>query len=253
MWDFFNFIKLDKKVRPVNIKIDKKTIYENIDLSSSERKIIAECIEKIEIAYVLNSKNINIQPYSDENMKYESIAFIRIKMRKKEKVERIAEILNCSIPNPIALVFEFEESILIATARKRLSKADKNKAVFERINFTDWINLESLNEAQMQFIDSIRLSNLPHTNFYELYSVLDEAVFLLKNYNLTNCFKISQNEKERVIKREIIEKVKGLEEKLKNIQNRINKEKQFNRKIELNIEAGKIKEEIENLKIKLMR
>ncbi|WP_207669256.1 DUF4391 domain-containing protein [Fonticella tunisiensis] len=251
MWDFFNFIELDKKVRPVNIKIDKKTIYENIDLSSSERKIIAECIEKIEIAYVLNSKNINIQPYSDENMKYESIAFIGIKMRKKEKVERIAEILNCSIPNPIALVFEFEESILIATALKRLSKIDKNRAVFEKINLTDWINLDNIDDLQLQFINAIKMSNLPYTDFYEFYSAIDEAVFLINNSCIVKQFKISQNEEERIHKKDIIENIKSLEEKLAKIQIRINKEKQFNKKLELNIEASKIKDDIEGLKMNL--
>lgn len=250
---FFNLVGFDKKINPVNIRIDKKTIYENIDLSSKEKKMIAECIEKVEIAYVLNSKNIKIQPYSEENIRYESIAFIRIQMRKKDKIENIAELLNYSIPNPIVLIFEFEDEVLIATAPKRLNKADKNKAVFEKINFTDWMKLQNLSELELKFFDSIKLSNLPHTNFYEFYSAIDEAVFLLNNFCIVKQFKISQNEEERIAKRNIIEKIKTLEEKLNKIQSRISKETQFNKKVELNINSCKIKEEIEELKNKIMR
>lgn len=251
MEDFYKLTGFKTKIKEVNIKIDKKTIYENVDINKDERKILSECIEKIEIAYVLNSNNINIQPYKDENIEYESIAFINVKMRKKDKILKIAELLNSSIPNPIVLIFQFEDNINISTAHKRLNKGDKNKTIFENINCTGWINLNDLKDLQLDFFNAINFTNLPHTNFYEFYSTVDEAVFLYDNFNITNNFNISQNDEERILKKEMIEKLNELELNLKNIKISIAKETQFNKKAELNVKGSRIKEEIEMLKKKI--
>jgi len=248
MTDFFEIIELNNNVKPINKKIDKKLLFEQIDLNTTDKKIISEFIEKILIVSVLNKYNVNIQPYTDDEIIYESVLFINVEFRKKEKIQRIAELLNYAIPNPIVLVFSYKDEILISTAQKRLNKVDKNKAVFSIINLTNWIDLNKITNMEQKFIDSLKFHNLPFTTFYDFYTYIDDAVYVLSNIEFFNDFRMFDNFEEKEKIKSQIEEVKVLEEELANIKNMIKNESQFNKKAEYNIKATQLRDEIISLK-----
>ena len=152
----FELLGLDK-VKYLGRKLDKKMFYDKGDLSKEDKRIFIDYIDRIEMSYVLNSSTINIAPFVNEEYYYEAIVYLKVKLKQKDKIDKISKIINNNIPNPLVIIYEFDKEYSISTAIKRLSKTEKNKTVVEESNTTNWLNISSLSQNDKKFIDSINL------------------------------------------------------------------------------------------------
>ncbi|MCM0647358.1 DUF4391 domain-containing protein [Clostridium swellfunianum] len=244
--DIFQQLELNT-ITPVSKKIDKKAFYEQGDFNKNEKKLFIESVEKIEVSYILNSRNINVPSYEDEIVSYQSIMFITVLFRNIGHEDSIAEIINELIPNPAVLIFKYNDGINVFTALKRLNKADNNKVVIEEINSTEWINLSNVKSEQQEFINSIKLSNLSYINFYEFYKKIHESIYVYNNRKHFNSFNELSNNDNLELKKIKIAELQELELQLEKIIKAIRKETQFNKKAALNVKAKEIKQTIEKL------
>lgn len=251
MGDIFQFLCYSDRLEKVGTRIDKKALYENADISSGEKKLIVECIEKMQIEYLLNSKTININAYQDEDRIYQAVVILRVYMKIKENIDKVAQILQKSFPNPTIIFFEYKDEFCISTAHKRINKQDKEKAICGEINLTEFISLDKITEIDKKFLDSIKINNLPFTDFYDFYSFVDEAVCLYKKSNWLGKYEIEQDKEKRIARRQLIDEFERLSNELAKITKQIKKETQFNKKAQLNIEAVKIKNKLDEIKQKL--
>ncbi|SHF39350.1 DUF4391 domain-containing protein [Caloramator proteoclasticus] len=251
MGDIFQLLGYRDRLVSVGTKIDKKALYENAEISAVEKKIIIDGIEKMQIEYLLNSKTINISSYQDEDKIYQAVVILRVYLKNINNVDKIAQILQKSFPNPTIIFFEYGNEICISTAHKRINKLDKEKAICGEINLTGFIPIDKINEVDKKFLESIKINNLPFSDFYDFYSFIDEAVYLYKKSNLLGKYEIEQDEEKRRIRKQLIEEYERLNNELAKITKQIKKETQFNKKAQLNMEAVKIKSKIDELKQKL--
>ena len=173
----FELLGLDK-VKYLGRKLDKKMFYDNGDLSKEDKKIFIDYIDRIEMSYVLNSSTINIAPFVNDEYYYEAIVYLKVKLKQKDKIDKISKIINNNIPNPLVIIYEFDKQYSISTAIKRLSKTEKNKTVVEESNTTNWLNISSLSENDKKFIDSISLSKIPYTNLFDFYKTINDKIYL---------------------------------------------------------------------------
>ena len=165
----FELLGLDK-VKYLGRKLDKKMFYDNGDLSKEDKKIFIDYIDRIEMSYILNSSTLNISSFINDEYYYEAIAYLKVKLKQQDKIDKISKIINNSIPNPLVIIYEFDKEYCISTAIKRLSKTEKNKTVVEESNITDWLNINNLSENDKKFIDSISLRKIPYTNLFDFYN-----------------------------------------------------------------------------------
>ncbi len=61
---------------------------------------------------------------------------------------------------------------------KILNKHNDMKIIVGEIYSSKFINLEQLREYESKFLDSIKITNQPQINLYELYKSKDEGVML---------------------------------------------------------------------------
>lgn len=246
MREIFEILGIDKKVKYIGQKITKKMFYTQVDLSKDDERIFIDFIDKIEMSYVLDSKNINIDIFVNEEYNYSAIGYMIINLKKEDKIDKIANIIQNSIPNPLVIIFEYQNKFCVSTSLKRVNKNDSSKVVVEEINSTPFIDLNNLNENYEKFINSINISNLDYSNFFNFYKGIDDKIFAFKNLKVIGIYEEdNQNIKKT---KEIIEKINIYNEELKKLVSQIKKETQFNKKMKLNVEANKIKSEIETLK-----
>lgn len=210
--------------------IFKKLFYENADLSSSDKAIFTENINKITWLYCLKPETINIPPYKDDTRDYPEIEVIEVNVTKDLKLKRIAEIIMRTIPYPMLLIFQFEDKIQLYMAHQRVNQSDSSKNTIEKFICTEWLGggcplFEKLDIKQMRF-----------TNFFALYS---DIVDVISVYNLSNIMP-STTSLTGVEARKLSEDIESIEQEISVLKAKIKKETQFNRKMELNIEIKKL-------------
>ena len=246
----FELLGLDK-VKYLGRKLDKKMFYDNGDLSKEDKRIFIDYIDRIEMSYVLNSSTINIAPFVNEEYYYEAIVYLKVKLKQKDKIDKISKIINNNIPNPLVIIYEFDKEYSISTAIKRLSKTEKNKTVVEESNTTNWLDISSLSENDKKFIESISLGKIPYTNLFDFYKTINNKIYMFNMSDKIGEYEDISDKKTLKESKQISEKIEKLEVKLKKTLSKLKRESQFNKKMELNVKATEINKEIENLKGKL--
>ena len=243
----FKLLNLDR-VNYLGRRLDKKMFYDNGDFSKEDKKIFVDYIDRIEMSYLINSTNLNIQPFINDEYYYKAIAYLKITLKQDGKLDQISKIINNTIPNPIVIIYELENKYKISTAIKRLSKSEKDKTVIEESRSTPWLDINDLKDNKKIFIESISLNKLPYTNLFDFYKVMNDKIYIFEKSLEFGEYKDINNKEELRLNKEISEKIEKLEADLKKTIIKLKRENQFAKKMELNVKATKLQKEIDELK-----
>ncbi len=212
--------------------IYKKLFYENANLSTSDKKLFTDVINKITWLYCLKPETINISAYKDEIRDYPEIEVIEVLVNKDYKLKRIAEIIMRTIPYPMLLIFKLEGKIQLYVAHQMINQNDSSKNTIEEIIATNWL------ESDNTLFFKLDIKQMRFTNFYTLYNDIVDTISI---YNLSTFVPIDNN-LTGTEARKLSAQIEDLEQKIKNLRSKLKKESQFNRKMELNIEIKKLEE-----------
>ena len=217
--------------------IYKKLFYENANLSSSDKYLFSDIIDKIVWLYCLKPETINVQAYMDEVREYPEIEVIEVIVNKDYGLNRIAEIIMRAIPYPMLLIFKHEDKRRFYVAHQRTSQSDSSKNTIEEFISTDWLGKDSA------LFTKLDIKQMRFTNLYTLYSDIVDAISI---YNISAIMptndKITGAEA-----RELSAKVEDIEQKIANLRSKLKRETQFNRRMELNIEIKRLEKTKNNL------
>ncbi|MDR0911744.1 MAG: DUF4391 domain-containing protein [Methanobrevibacter sp.] len=239
--------------------IPKKQFYEFQELNNRDRNIFIELIEKINWLYTLKEKNIRISPYTNKNRDYCEVEIIQIMLKENKnitnkKIERIADIILRGILYPLVLIFQInknnETNIKIAVSHIKNHLSDSSKITLDGIIFTNWIDLENLDEIDLNLFNSLNIENLSFSHFYKFYSdIVDNIIIYNASKNLEKQLDVHLKDSKEV--KDIYDEINDLNREIKLKKNQITNETQFNRQVEINIEINDLKNEIKSLKVKL--
>ena len=235
----------------VDSTIFKKAFYDNADITKADKDILKDDVEKIILKYSLKEENINVSPYKDEEIEYDEIEIIEVNIFNEGKYKKICELIQKTIPYPLILVIKMDSKILINTAYKRINKNDEEKNTIEQFTYTDWIDLNNMNENQMKFLQSINMKNLSFINMYKLYCSFVEKINILNASKLSGDFNSLKNKDIEIINK-LNDEVNHIDDEINKLRMLIKKESQFNKKMDMNIKIKKLeikrKDLIEELK-----
>jgi len=228
--------------------IYKKLFYENMDLKKADREIFIKYVDKIRWCYSLKENNINIKKFRDEKFEYDEIEFINVYLKSPYKLKRLADIIMRTIPYPMVLSFEYGSEIRIFTGHQRISLADSSKNTIEEYIYTDWIDLNNLDEFDKELFEGLKLQNLSFTNFFSFYNDIIAAIIKYNASKLTGGSHIVLSVEEM---KSVYDEIKTIDFEIELIQAKIKKETQFNRIVELNMEIKRLKDKREELRGRL--
>ena len=241
----------------VDSVIPKKDIFEAADSKSKDKKIFTDLIKQIKWCYNFTEDNIRVDKYVDEVRNYEEVELINInlkydnvhkiiagKFKEDDKIDRIADVVMRFIPYPLILTMQYENELKFYASHIRESKQDYNKIVLDGPRrSTNWMDIDNLSEIEDDFITKIQFENLERENFYKFYNNYLEAIVQHDAAIIAGGpVNLPIDEIER-----IYDGISVLDEKIKEIEKEISEEDNFNRKMDLNIEAHKFKVEKERL------
>jgi hypothetical protein len=227
-------------------RVFKKLFHENAKLGVTDKKAFREDIDVITWQYTLKPNTISIQVYEDNQREYHEVAILQVDLKALNRTNRIAEIIHRAIPYPLIVVFTYKTTCTLSLAHKRFSHAEKGTIVAEDFLTTGWIDLLAPSPVEQAFLDSLAVSDLPHTHFFAFYSAFMDRLVALDCARLTGEYRLESTAPKRQVRRERLSVCHELEIQIDGCKAAIKKETQFNRKVELNM---KMKELGKQLKI----
>lgn len=213
--------------------IYKKLFYENADLSTSDKSLFTDAINKVTWLYCLKPETINITAYKDEVRDYPEVEVIEVLVHKDYKLKRIAEIIMRTIPYPMVLIFKLEDKRQFYVAHQRTNQNDSSKNTIEEFIATDWLDSDSALFAKLD------IKQMRFTNLYALYSDIVDTISI---YNLSAIMPTDDNITGAEA-RELSAQIEDIEQEISSLRAKLKKESQFNRKMELNIEIKNLEKE----------
>ena len=155
-------------------RIALKDIIEQLDPSAKEKRILSSEIESIYLIGVLDLDTIRIQSYIDEDYRYESIYVIRVMLKSNAHFATINERLHMAFPNPILIVYQLNESLILSTAPKRINKNVKEKSVIESIYTTNLFEIDIKHDLLLR---QLNLHTITALNLKEFYEILTDYIY----------------------------------------------------------------------------
>jgi hypothetical protein len=186
--------------------------------NTRQKKEFAKVVEKIRWLNKISKETINL-----EFNEIQEIQIFEIELREKKEIPKLLEVIEKAIPYHIIFLVHYKDEAYISTTKKHPNPLDENKSVIDWTFKSDWFKL-----SESKYI-------------LELRKNID---FVYKTF----CLKISGAKlPEETPIAELInnqEKIKTLKNEIDSLKSQIAKEKQFNKKVELNL---KLKEVENNL------
>ena len=249
MIDFYGFLNIPDTCY-LGKRIFKKLFYDHATLNSTDKKAFSNDIDLIEWTYTLKPSTINIPRYVDEDYEYLEIAVIEVILIEPLRYKRIAQIIQRAIPYPAVIVFKHGLFIALSLAQKRINRSDQSKIMEEEFFDTPWINLEDPSDQETGFLKSLNTNTFSFHHFYGWYADFLQRIVALNCSRHSGAFQV-EPAKTDVDRVEELKAIYDLEQQQCQLRSDLNKETQFSRKVDINIQLKKITKEIEQHKLNI--
>jgi hypothetical protein len=235
----------------LNERIAKKLLVDNGAATPADKRAINEGIDELIWVAALKPNNIGVPAYRDDSREYLEIAILSMRCRAEARSNRITELIHRSIPYPVLLVGINEpdtqnakneisrrtlapaSSLLkVSVADKRFSQSDAQSMVLEDGVTEVQLEADSRLEA---FTSAMNLGKQPRDNLLRLYHGWAAVLDAYRASRITGAF--APNSLSRDERRAAIAEFERIEREISILRNQATKEKQINRRVELNLDV----------------
>lgn len=209
----------DLPIRTIVNKVIPKNAFDSFT-TSKQKKRFTDLLERIRWANKLSAETINL---SGKEIK--EIQILEIELKVQEDISDLIDIINKSIPYPIIFYISFQDKAYVCASKKHQHPINESVSVIDWTFTSKWKNKDKFGQKvvlkkSLDFIYHHFCFQLSSKNFKT--NTIEELAFIEKQH------------KELSLK---IQKLKSL----------ISSSKQYNRKVELNIELQGLSSDLEKL------
>ena len=199
--------------------------------NAADKKFLQDSVQSIYMLASLKTDNTHITVYEDEKELYQEIQFLYVKTKDKDDSTKIYKMLAQLIPYPLVILTEESDGFTIYTGRfEKLSTGFlKLVNVYPSLVYQD----ENLEEVLQQ----ISLIDLPRQNLKTFYDGLRDEI-------ATATAKSQYGEAVANITGEEKDQLDALKKQIEDLRGQIKKERQLNRKIDMQMKLKKLKDEL---------
>lgn len=161
-------------------RIPVKTLVEQLQPTSADKKIIESHIASIKLVSLLNEQTIRIRPYKDEDCSYQAIYVFLIELKKDDSITSLSNLIHSAFPEPTILIYKRTDAYYISLASKRINKIEQGKTVVEDVVITQIPSSITL--------EQLSLENITGTNLKEYYNSIINWFYKLKVLHITKVY-----------------------------------------------------------------
>lgn len=208
-----------------NRTIPKTKFYENANINKSVKDAFVSQIQQIIWAYKLSPETINLSATKS----LLEIQVFNIHLKEPDLYEGVLLSIDKAIPHPIIFQLIYNQKLKVIATYKRSNEADETKWVVDQYYSSGWISPQEQLQLRKPLPMALSLSGLYEQMLKDLIPI--EA-------------KDGENIREQSARlKEITQK----QTEIKKLEADISKEKQFNRKVEMNAQLKILQKQLVNI------
>jgi hypothetical protein len=227
----------------VDRRVPKKLLLEQGAPTAADKRQIQNGIEEIAWVAALKPINIGVPAFRDAVREYLEIAILTVALRSTAKPPRLIELIHRAIPYPLVLVTEHRDAVTLSLAHKRWSQGEAGKVVIEDVRQVQ-LHPDTPSTEEAGFLASIAVSRLPARDLFAVYDGLLQRLAALEAARITGAFAPPESAERASALREGLGEHARLQRDLVILRARADKEKQLNRRVELNLEIKRLEAEL---------
>ncbi len=234
----------------VEKRVPKKILMEQGAPTQADKRNIQDGIEDMFWIAALKPSNVAVPVYRDEVREYLEIAVLSATLRSKAKASRLVELIHRSIPYPTVLLFAQAKSVTFSLAHKRQSLGEAGQVVVDGDIVTVDISKEC--ELEATFMASLAVAKQPAVNLYALYQSWMNRAEELIAARITGHYALSETLSDAAVRKEVIKDHEKIQRELAALRADAVKEKQINRRVEINLKIKQLEAE-RNAKMRILK
>lgn len=189
--------------------------------NSKQKRLFTEAIQRISWTHKLSAETLNL---GAKDIK--EIQIFKIELKEKVDITRALEIINKSIPYHIVFWVEFDQEAFVSTASKHAHPTNEDIAVIDWTFTSDWFKMSD-NRYKFNLKGSL------------------DAVFKDLCVQLTGKPDLKGKSMESILENQ--EETDRLKKEISKLKSSISRCKQFNRKVELNLELKEAEQKLKRI------
>lgn len=240
----------------VNQKLPKTFFKRNFDLTLSEKKLLDDfaTIKQMEVLALVNPETANIPVFNNETVSYEEIIVLAVQTTDEQfdkQKNKIIELIQKYIPNPIVLIIYDEKRMIINVAEKRINSNDATKRVLEKNYTTETIAIQTTDKKQLQFLESLSFDKANKLNLSQYYNHFIQSVVGLQSAQINGTFvaRPIEQSKENVL---LLEQIEAVKQQITTLENLAKKETQVAEMVKYNTKIQEHRKQITELTNKIV-
>ena len=223
----------------VEQRVPKKLLLEQGAPTAADRQQIQDGIEEMAWVAALKPTNIGVPAFKNAVCEYLEIAVLAVVLRPAAKPPRLIDLIHRAIPYPLVLITEHSETVSLSLAHKRWSQGEAGKVVIEQVRQVP-LDPGASSVEEAAFLASLAVSRLPARDLFALYAGLLDSMTALEAARITGRFAPPESAERASAMRKELDVHARLERDLAILRTKARKEKQLNRRVELNLEIKRL-------------
>jgi hypothetical protein len=223
----------------VDQRVPKKLFMEQGAPTAADKRHLQNGIEEVTWLAALKPANIGVSSFRDEFREYLEIAVLSTILRTQAKTLRIIELMHRAIPYPLVLLVAHDEAATISLAHKRASHAEGGKVVLKDKVVSATLAAQPC-DVESAFLKSLPLADQPSQNLFTLYQGWIDCVVALAAARLTRSFAPSLSAEAAAARQAALDDYARIQREITGLRAQAAKEKQINRRVELNLSIQRL-------------
>ncbi len=228
----------------VDRRVPKKLLLEQGAPTAADKRHLQNGIEEMSWVAALKPNNIGVPIFRDDVREYLEIAVLTAVLRAAAKPTRLTELIHRAVPYPVVLVAEHGGTVSLSLAHKRWSQGETGKVVIEEVRRTAPFQPDAPSAEEASFLASLALSGQPAHDLFALYQGWLDRVAALEAAQITGTFAPPDSADRSTALHDGLDAHALLQRDLTVLRARAAKEKQLNRRVELNLEIKRLEAEL---------
>ncbi len=228
----------------VDRRVPKKLLLEQGAPTAADKRQIQDGIEEMLWVAALKPTNIGVPIFRDGVREYLEIAVLTAMFRNAAQLTRLTELIHRAIPYPVVLVAAHGDTVSLSLAHKRWSQGETGRVVIEDVRRTASFQPDTPTVEETAFLASLALAGLLARDLFALYQGWIDRVAALEVARITGAFALPDSADRSLALREGLEAYAQLQRDIAVLRGQAEKEKQVNRRVELNLEIKRLETEM---------
>jgi hypothetical protein len=233
----------------IDARVPKKLLAEQGAPTPADKRAIQDGIDELQWFAACKPNTIGVPSFADETREYLEIAVIGCAFRSGAKATRLIELIHRAIPYPVLLITSDLNGITVSVAQKRHAQNEAEKVVIERVVCAEKIDPERLPPQEQAFLQNLAVAQQPRRDLCTLYGgwlARIEALNAVRLRGPNALDPLIWAESPELIerRREALEAHSRLTREITSLRAKANREKQFKRRVDLNLEIQRLETDL---------